>query len=84
MIGRMLIKVKFISLVNLIAGREVNRELIQSDLIPDNLNAEVDRLIHDEDYRKRIFNDYAEIRNLLGREPASEKAAALMMKYLKG
>jgi len=83
-IGRMVIKVKFISLVNLIAGREVVRELIQSDLIPANLNAEVDKLIHNEDYRNRIFYDYAEIRNLLGREPVSEKAAALMMKYLKG
>jgi lipid-A-disaccharide synthase len=82
-IGRMLIKIKFISLVNLIAGREVVKELIQKDLSREHLNAEVNRLLNDETYRNRILTDYAEINNLLGNEPVSEKAADLMFNYLK-
>lgn len=82
-IARLVIKVKFISLVNLIAGREVVRELIQKNLNPDHLHTELDRLIHDDAYRKRIHTDYAEIRNVLGTDPASDKAAVLMLKYLR-
>jgi len=83
LIARMVIKVKFISLVNLIAGREVVRELIQKNLTQEHLHAEVDRLYTDEAYRNRILSDYAEVRNILGNEPVSEKAAVLMMKYLR-
>lgn len=81
-IGRMVIKVKFISLVNLIAGREVVRELIQKNLTKEHLYDEVNRLVNDETYRKRILIDYAEINNLLGNEPVSDKAADLMYGYL--
>jgi lipid-A-disaccharide synthase len=81
-IGKLVIKIKFISLVNLIAGREVVKELIQENLTHENLNAEVIRLNNDETYRKRILSDYAEIRNLLGSDPVSDKVADLMYRYL--
>lgn len=83
-IARRVIKVKFISLVNLIAGREVVRELIQENLTPEHLHTEVERLYSNEDYRKRILTDYTGIRNILGNETASDKAAALMFGYLSG
>jgi lipid-A-disaccharide synthase len=81
-IARMVIKIKFISLVNLIAGREVVKELIQKNLTREHLHSEVNRLINDEVYRQRILSDYAVVRNILGNEPASEKAAELMYNYL--
>ena len=83
LIVKMVIKVKFISLVNLIAGREVVRELIQEKLTREHLNDEMLKLLDDTTYRDRIYNDYAEIRNILGNEPVSDKAADLMIKYLK-
>jgi lipid-A-disaccharide synthase len=82
-IARLVIKVKFISLVNLIAGREVVKEFIQRDLTPENLNSEFDRLYNDTIYRNRIHADYTEIRNILGNEPVSDKAAEYMYNYLK-
>jgi len=83
LIGRMVIKVNFISLVNLIAGREVVKELIQENLTQEHLNMEVNRLLNNENYRNRIMIDYSEIKNLLGSEIVSDKAADLMHKYLK-
>ena len=83
MIARMVIKVKFISLVNLIAGREVVQELIQENLTPVKLANALSILLHDRDVRERMFLDYKEIRDLLGDEPASGRAAKLMIQYLK-
>jgi lipid-A-disaccharide synthase len=82
-IAKKVIKVKFISLVNLIAGREVVRELIQENLTREHLNDEMRKLLDDTVYRDRIYKDYAEVRNILGNEPVSDKAADLMIKYLK-
>lgn len=82
LIARMVIRIKFISLVNLIAGREVVKELIQSDLTPGNLQAELDKLLFNEEARKRILLDYKEIKNTLGNDPVSERAADLMIHYL--
>jgi lipid-A-disaccharide synthase len=82
MIARMVIKVKYISLVNLIAGREVVRELIQQDLTPENLGAVLNILLYDREAREKMFQDYREIRDLLGDEPVSARAAELMLGYL--
>lgn len=82
-IAKKVIKVKFISLVNLIAGREVVRELVQESLTREHLNDEMRKLLDDTVYRDRIYNDYAEVRNILGNEPVSDKVADLMIKYLK-
>lgn len=75
LIGRAIIKVKYISLVNLIAGREIVKELIQSNLNKENLVRELDQLINSSSKRDSILNDYNEIRNLLGKESASKNVA---------
>lgn len=82
LIARMVIRIKFISLVNLIAGREVIKELIQSDLTLDHLKTEIDKLLFDEEFRIRILQDYSEIQYTLGNEQVSERAADLMIHYL--
>ncbi|MBR9997650.1 MAG: lipid-A-disaccharide synthase [Cyclobacteriaceae bacterium] len=82
-IARMVVKVKFISLVNLIANREVVRELIQKDLTLDNLGAALNRILYDQEARSRMLQDYQEIRDMLGEEPVSGKAAELMIGYLR-
>jgi len=82
LIASMVIRVSFISLVNLIAGREVVKELIQSDLTLGNLKAEMDKLLFDEEVRKKILLDYREIQSTLGNDPVSDRAADLMIQYL--
>ncbi|AMJ66585.1 lipid-A-disaccharide synthase [Hymenobacter sp. PAMC 26628] len=82
-IGKMLIKVPYISLVNLIAGRAVVKEMIQNDFTARNLLDELKKLLTDDNYRAQIQTGYAELRAKLGQQQAAKKTAALMVKYLK-
>ena len=82
LIARQLIKVKYISLVNLIMDRVVVKELIQDQLNTNNLKRELDLILKSPEERQRIFSDYAELRHLLGDKGASKKAAQLINEYL--
>lgn len=79
---KMIVKVKHISLVNLIAGREVVRELIQTEANPETITRELQRLLTEEAYRTKMLSGYDEIINKLDTGSASENAARLMLKYL--
>lgn len=82
LIARQVIKVKYISLVNLIMNRVVVKELIQEDLNRANISKELDSLLNDPLKRKKVFADYEALRQLLGGHGASETAAKLMLSYL--
>lgn len=64
-IGKLLIKLEFISLVNLIMKKEVVKELIQTDLTPEKITTELKRLLTDESYISRMKNDYRQLHKLL-------------------
>lgn len=83
LIGRMMIQVNYISLVNLIADRRVVQELIQSDFNPVMLNTELTKLTTDKTYRQSMLEGYNEIQKLLNTGSASDNTAALIVKYLK-
>lgn len=82
LISKAVIKVKFISLVNLIAGRKVVEELIQDRFAPAILMVELDKVLKDEANREHILKDYNEIADILGPNHASTTTADLMVKYL--
>ncbi|MCX6246870.1 MAG: lipid-A-disaccharide synthase [Bacteroidetes bacterium] len=82
LVARQVIKVKYISLVNLIMDREVIRELIQQDFNSKNLRAEVKKILNDKE-RSDILHAYEGLRERLGGQGASAKAASLMIQYLK-
>jgi lipid-A-disaccharide synthase len=82
-IAKQLIKVKYISLVNLIMDNEIVKELIQADLNEMNLKIELEKLLN-EKTRSKMLADYLELKTKLGGVGASEKTATLMMNYLKG
>jgi lipid-A-disaccharide synthase len=77
------IRVPFVSLVNLIAGREVVKELIQNDLTKENLTEELSKITINQTTRQNQLDGYTEIRNILGEKGASERAGALMVAELK-
>lgn len=79
---RLLVKVKFISLVNLIAGKGVVLELLQHDMTVQNLDAELKRIAIDGPHRSQMLQGYEEIYNTLDTGSASENAGKLMVKYL--
>jgi len=80
---KLAIKVKFISLVNLIADREVIKELIQGDANPDKVSEELNAILTDTIYRNTIMAGYDEIYTTLDTGSASENTARLMFQYLK-
>jgi lipid-A-disaccharide synthase len=81
-IAKRIVKIKYISLVNLIMDRPVVKELIQQDLTVQNLEKELALLLSDEVVRKKMFSDYEELRIKLGSKGASERAAQVIEKYL--
>ena len=73
---------KYISLVNLIADREVVRELFASRFSVENIRSELRRLLPGHDARTTMLFDYREVRQRLGDDVASENAAQLMVRHL--
>lgn len=81
--AKFLVSIPFISLVNLIAGRQIIRELIQSDANEMTVSDELQRLLFDSSYRQEILEGYEEIMLKLDTGSASENAAELMIGYLR-
>lgn len=82
-LAKWLIKVKYLSLVNLISDKPVVKELIQSQLTVENLTTELQKIIPTGSNRAQQLNDYAQLKLLVGEAGASERAGALTVKYLK-
>lgn len=78
-----LLKVKYISLVNLVADREVVRELVADSMTVSNVRTELDALLHDEEYRSRMLAEYDRIIHILGPSGASQHAASKMVGLLR-
>jgi len=74
-----LIKVKYISLVNLIMDKPVVTELIQGELSEKNLLQELNKLLHDKVYKKELLQDYNILWHKLGDSNASQQTAAAII-----
>ena len=83
LIMRNIIKIRFISLANLIIDRAAFKEYLQHYFTAENLVREVRRLVMDENYRIRMQADYAEIREKLGGTGASDAVAEAMVAELR-
>lgn len=82
LIARSLVKVKYISLVNLIADKKVVTELIQEDYNTQNLLEELDEIVDNEQVKNQQKDDYALLRESLGGNGASKRAAELIKNAL--
>ena len=78
-----ILKVKYISLVNLIADREVVSELVASLFTTDNIRKELSAILPKGNKRGDMLKGYQEVRNKLGNLKAPEQAADTMIKLLK-
>ena len=81
-IARKIVKIKYISLGNLIIDRLAFKEFIQDDCNPDSLVTEIRELIENKERREKMLNDYADIRNALGGTGASAAVAKAMLQEL--
>ncbi len=78
---RKILKVKYISLVNLIANREVVRELVADSFSIENIRRELDCIL-DGPERRQMLDGYAEVRRRLGEKNAPQNAARIMRRLL--
>ncbi|MBL0046532.1 MAG: lipid-A-disaccharide synthase [Bacteroidetes bacterium] len=81
-IARQLVKVKYISLVNLIMDSLVVTELIQNDFTEERLETELKNLLENEVYLAQLKANYNSLIVKLGGSGASAKTATLMFQYL--
>ena len=77
------LKVKFVSLVNLVAGREVVRELVAADMTIENVKSELGKILIDGEERITMLKEYDRMLEILGEAGASERAAGKMVALLK-
>jgi lipid-A-disaccharide synthase len=73
----------YISLVNLISGKEVVQELFGARFSEENITTEMKRIIHDKTYRESMLQNYDEMIRILGKPGASIRTAELIVKRIK-
>jgi lipid-A-disaccharide synthase len=81
-VGRVLIKVPYLSLVNLIAGNQVVPELIQTEYNKERVMNHLEPLLTKGSIRKNQLAGYRKVRILLGNKKASKETAKLILDYL--
>jgi lipid-A-disaccharide synthase len=81
-IAKRLVKIKYISLVNLIMDKLLVTELIQHDCTPSKIRKELDLLINDQERRSELKLGYKRLREKLGGGGASKKVAQSLLKSI--
>lgn len=74
-IGRAILKVKWLSLVNLILNYEAVKELTQNTFKKEYLVKELDNILNNKEYREKMLNSYINLHDIIGKPGASNKAA---------
>jgi lipid-A-disaccharide synthase len=82
-VGRAMIRVNHIGLVNLVAGKEIAPELIQKDVNPKRIADEALRILKDPSLRQRMAESMAQVRQSLGEPGAAQRAARIVTSMLE-
>lgn len=78
-----ILKVKYISLVNLVADKEIVRELVADGMTVSNVKNELDALLNNAAYRNQMLAEYDRMIHILGPSGASRRAASKMLELLQ-
>ena len=79
---RHILHTPFISLVNLICGREVVKELFAIFFTVDNIRTELNKILNVKNYRKNMLNGYRDMKTILGEPGASDRAAKIIFEKI--
>ena len=82
-IGRMLIQVDHIAMANILMGKEIVKEFIQSQMNVENLYSEGKRILTDTNYKDTMLANFKRVREILTDRSASRTAAEIVCGYLK-
>ena len=84
-LGRLLIRnIKFFSLVNLIGEQRIIPELLQDEVTPEAIAAELEQMLMDQQYREQVHAGLADVRHRLGQPGASDRAADIALEIISG
>ncbi len=78
-IGKRVVTIPYIGLVNVVAGKKIITEFIQQQVTEENLAAELERLLFDSQLRKTLFHELQQVKSKLGESGASLKTARLIL-----
>lgn len=81
-IGRLIIRVDHVGLVNIVAGKRVVPELLQEKVTPENIVNAISPLLNDTDAYEEVRKELLNIRDRLGKSGASARAAAVVLELL--
>lgn len=81
-VGKRVVNIDFFSLVNLVMGREVVKELLQHQVNTQTVKQELDKLLFDKENRNKVLKDYKILQEKLGGSGASERLAKSIYKKL--
>jgi Lipid A disaccharide synthetase len=82
-IAKFFVKLKYISLANLILNKQIFKELLQGECNRKTIDDELDKLLNDNEYRSEMNMNYQRVKEVLGGEGASKKIAKAMINELK-
>jgi len=80
---KIFVRVKFISLVNLIAGKEVIKELYAHKFSVQRVRTELELLLLNKEYRAGMLQGYENVKKSLGNSGTAKRAAEKMITYLR-
>lgn len=78
-VGRRVVKVPHIGLVNIVAGREIVREFVQQHAIAANLAQEIETILRDRQYNSAMRRNLEQVRALMGEPGCSERVAKMVI-----
>jgi lipid-A-disaccharide synthase len=83
LLGKMLIKVKNIGMVNIIAGKTVVPELIQKDVTPEKITSAVVQILENPSHHEEIKKELSSLKEKIGNPGASFRAAQIIISLLQ-
>jgi len=83
-LGKRIVRVKWVSLVNILSDREVVRELLQKDATAENVLQELDKIMHDSAYCDQMQKAYEDVRKVFAEKHASDRVADLIIAMAEG
>jgi lipid-A-disaccharide synthase len=82
MIGKILVKLNYLALPNIIMNREIAPEFLQKQMNAKNISQALQKIVVDKDYNAQIANNYEELAQALGSGGASKQTALFIHNYL--
>lgn len=82
-LAKLFVKIPYIGLVNVVAGRKIIEEFIQDDATPEKMAAAIENIFANPNAYAQMTNDLAQVKSALGRSGASHRAAQIVIEVLK-